>query len=109
MSQPIHCKVSMLDLTLADRIIATLKYGEERKVYFTRDLEGAFFAHLFPNILCAKRTTIITFSESKIFDTTWLPNTRVSNMTAEVKRVFEKNLPQMKIINIDSLGVCVSH
>lgn len=72
MSQPIHCKVSIQELdivTLADRLVVILEYGEETKVHFTRDMEGTFFAHILPKNLFAKRTSIITVSESKIFYT----------------------------------------
>lgn len=65
MSQPIHCKVSMLDLTLADPIITTLKYGEETKVHFTRDLEGTFFAHISPKNLFAKNLKLSTLRRRK--------------------------------------------
>lgn len=87
-----------------EHFLVTLKYGEEKEVHFMRDLGGAFYAHILPIDLSTERKSFKTILEPKIFQSGWISNDCVACMTTGVKKIFEKNLPNMKISKIDTDG-----
>lgn len=88
--------------------VAQLKYsiwatGLGREIDFLITQQG-LIAEIYdkPENSIWQKNHLVTVDESQIFQSGWFSSEKLSDMTENVKEVFIKNLPNMKISNIDA-------